>query len=89
MNLVICGTHVRRVEVALRGGGTAIERGNLRLADLKARRPDRTKLMNVKLPVDTLAAIDQLAKQLKASKTSVVAALLNETLAVAGKTGKR
>ncbi len=61
------------------------ERRNLRLKDLKAKAPAASKLMNVKLPIETLAGIERLAKTLKATKTSVVVALLNEALAVAGK----
>jgi hypothetical protein len=67
----------------------AIERSNLRLSDLKKRTPAASRLMNVKVPVDTLAAIDRLAKRLETTKTSVVVALLNEALAVAQKTHKR
>jgi len=52
------------------------ERSNLRLSDLKARMPEGSCLMNVKVPVDTLAAIDRLANELNATKTSVVVALL-------------
>jgi hypothetical protein len=59
------------------------ERSKLRLTDLKARAPAGTRLMNVKVPVDILNAIEQLAKRLKASKTDVVVALLNEALATA------
>ena len=59
------------------------DREKLRLADLKKRTPAGTRLMNVKVPVEILAAIDQLAKRLKASKTDVVVALLNEALAIA------
>jgi hypothetical protein len=61
------------------------DRSNLRLSDLKTRTPTGTRLMNVKIPMDTLAAIDQLATQLNATKTSVVVALLNEGLALAQK----
>jgi len=67
----------------------ATERSNLRLKDLKAKTPTASRLMNIKVPLDTLAGIDKLAKQLNATKASVVVALLNEALAVAGKTGKR
>jgi hypothetical protein len=63
-----------------------IERSKLRLSDLKSRIPSGTRLMNVKVPLDVLTAVDQLAKQLNASKTQVVVALLNEGLAIAGKT---
>jgi len=65
-----------------------IERSNLRLGDLKARTPAQTRLMNVKVPIDTLAGIDKLAKKMNASKTEVVVALLNEALAIAGKIRK-
>lgn len=63
----------------------AIERSGLRLSDLKTRTPTGSRLMNVKVPVETLAAIDRLSKELNATKTSVVVALLNEGLAVAQK----
>jgi len=63
----------------------ATERSNLRLKDLKAKTPTASKLMNVKVPVDTLDGIDRLAKKLNATKTNVVVALLNEALAVVGK----
>jgi hypothetical protein len=66
-----------------------VERQKLRLADLKSRTPAGTRLMNVKVPVDTLTAIDRLAKQLSASKTDVVVALLNEALAIAAEKTRR
>ena len=59
------------------------ERSKLRLTDLKTRTQTGTRLMNVKVPVEILNAIEQLAKRLKASKTDVVVALLNEALAAA------
>jgi len=65
------------------------ERSNLRLSDLKARTPTGSRLMNVKVPVDTLDAIDRLAKRLNTTKTSVVVALLNEALALAEQKPKR
>ncbi len=65
------------------------ERSNLRLVDLKTRTRSDTRLMNVKLPIDIVAAIDRLSKQLNASKTAVVIALLNEALAVAEQKTKR
>jgi len=37
-------------------------RSELRLADLKARRPVSGRLMNVKIPVDLADAIDKLAR---------------------------
>ena len=64
------------------------ERSTLRLSDLKTRIPQASKLMNMKVPVDTWAGIEKLAKEFKATKTSVVVALLNEALAVAARTHK-
>ena len=61
----------------------AIDRDKLRLSDLKTRTPTGTRLMNVKVPIDIVAAVDRLSKQLNASKTDVVVALLNEALAIA------
>ena len=58
-------------------------RGNLRLADLKARERTTSRLMNVKIPAYVGDAIQRVAKDLGASKTEVVIALLNEGLAVA------
>ena len=63
----------------------AVERTNLRLSDLKTRTPTGSRLMNVKVPVDIVTAIDRLSKDLQATKTSVVVALLNEGLAIAQK----
>lgn len=63
----------------------AIERSGLRLSDLKTRTPTGSRLMNVKVPVETIAAIDRLSKELNATKTSVVVALLNEGLLLAQK----
>jgi hypothetical protein len=65
-----------------------IERSNLRLSDLKTRTPTATRLMNVKLPIEVATAVDRLSKQLNASKTQVVIALLNEALAGAQKKRK-
>ena len=64
------------------------ERSKLRLSDLKTRTPSASRLMNVKIPIELANAIDQLAKQHNATKTSVMIALLNEGLAVAPKTKK-
>jgi hypothetical protein len=61
------------------------ERSNLRLSDLKARTPSSTRLVNMKLPIEVFTQIDRLAKRLKATKTSVVVALLNEGLAISQK----
>ena len=60
-------------------------RSELRLADLKARRPVSNKLMNVKIPAHLADAIDKLARTLNASKTAMVVALLNEGLNAAGR----
>lgn len=61
------------------------DRSNLRLSDLKTRTPSGTRLVNVKLPLEIVTAIDRLSKQLNATKTSVVVALLNEGLEIAQK----
>jgi len=58
-------------------------RGDLRLADLKARERTTSRLMNVKIPAYVSDAIQRVAKDLGASKTEVVIALLNEGLEVA------
>ena len=64
-------------------------RSELRLSDLKARRPVGDRLMNVKIPSQLADAIEKLASTLNVSKTEVVVALLNEGLAAAGKIKKR
>ena len=63
-------------------------RSEIRLADLKERRPHASKMMNVKLPADLVDSIDRLADQLGANKTETVLMLLNEGLA-RSKRGKR
>jgi hypothetical protein len=63
-------------------------RSELRLADLKARQPVSSKLMNVKIPAHLADAIDKLARTLNVSKTTVVTALLNEALNAAAARGK-
>ncbi len=60
-------------------------RSELRIADLKRCDPVPARLMNVKVPASIAGAIDRLAKDLRASKTDVVVALLNEGLEAATK----
>jgi hypothetical protein len=55
-------------------------RADLRLQDLKGREKGLSKLMNVKIPAHISDAIQNVAKNLGASKTEVVIALLNEGL---------
>ena len=55
-------------------------RSNLRLSDLTTQKKGRSKLMNVKVPVDVIARIDRIHKELGATKTDIVIALLNEGL---------
>lgn len=55
-------------------------RADLRLKDLRGREKSPSKLMNVKIPANVSDAIQNVAKQLGASKTEVVIALLNEGL---------
>ena len=55
-------------------------RSDLRLTDLRRRDKSISKLMNVKIPTDVSDAIHRVARNLGASKTEVVIALLNEGL---------
>jgi hypothetical protein len=55
-------------------------RSDLRLTDLRRRDKGTSKLMNVKIPTHVSDAIQRVAKDLGASKTEVVIALLNEGL---------
>jgi len=65
-------------------------RVDLRLGDLRGRSQVASKLMNVKIPAEVNQKIQRVAEALKASKTEVVIALLNEGLEVSeGVIGKR
>lgn len=55
-------------------------RADLRLVDLRRRDKATSKLMNVKIPTHISDAIQRVARDLSASKTEVVIALLNEGL---------
>lgn len=55
-------------------------RSDLRLTDLRRREKTTSKLMNVKIPSHVSDAIQRVAKEIGASKTEVVIALLNEGL---------
>ena len=55
-------------------------RADLRLTDLRRRDKGTSKLMNVKIPSHVSDAIQKVARDLGASKTEVVIALLNEGL---------
>ena len=55
-------------------------RSDLRLRDLRGPRRGVTKLMNIKVPTVVNEEIQRVARELKASKTDVVIALLNEGL---------
>jgi hypothetical protein len=57
-------------------------RVDLRLGDLRGRNEVANKLMNVKIPIAVNERIQRVAEALKASKTEVVIALLNEGLDV-------
>jgi hypothetical protein len=57
-------------------------RADLRLTDLRGREKSPSKLMNVKIPAHVSDAIQKVARDLGASKTEVVIALLNEGLDV-------
>lgn len=58
-------------------------RSELRIRDLKGRVPTASRLMNVKVPTALWESIDRLAKELGASRTQVVLALLNAGLEIA------
>ena len=58
-------------------------RSELRLNDLKNRERSVARLMNVKIPARVSDAIERVARDLDASKTEVVIALLNQGLTVA------
>lgn len=60
-------------------------RAELRLSDLKKREYGTSRLMNVKIPAYVSDAIQKVAEDLRASKTEVVVALLNEGLEQAAK----
>ena len=55
-------------------------RSQLRIADLKGGNNGASKVLSVRVPAHILEAIDQVAKELDASKTDVTVALLNEGL---------
>ncbi len=57
-------------------------RADIRLGDLRGREHAASKLMNVKIPAEVSDRIQRVANSLKASKTEVVIALLNEGLDV-------
>ncbi|HVM96736.1 MAG TPA: hypothetical protein VMT89_10120 [Candidatus Acidoferrales bacterium] len=58
-------------------------RSELRLKHLKNRERSTARLMNVKIPANVSDAIERVARDLDASKTDVVIALLNQGLSVA------
>ncbi|HXQ22297.1 MAG TPA: hypothetical protein VN812_11535 [Candidatus Acidoferrales bacterium] len=55
-------------------------RSTLRIADLKRRPRATARLINVRVPVSILDAVERLARELGASKTETVAALLNSAM---------
>ena len=61
------------------------DRSNLRIADLKARKPTTTRLINVKIPGHIMEAINRMAQKLNTTKSAVTVALLE---AGVGKVGK-
>jgi len=63
----------------------AAPRSELRIADLKARGPGAARTLNVNLPRPLADAINELAGRLKTSRQSVMVALLNKALEVAGR----
>jgi len=56
------------------------DRSSLRIVDLKRRPRATTRLVNVRLPVSILDAVERLARELGASQTETVVALLNSAM---------
>ena len=65
------------------------DRSNLRITDLKARKPTTTRLINVKIPGHIVEAINRLAEELGTTKTEVIIALLEAGLEQGGKIRKK
>jgi hypothetical protein len=65
------------------------DRSDLRIADLKRRRPAATRLMNVKVPGHILEAIERMAQELDTTKTAVVIALLEAGIEQGEKSQKK
>ncbi len=61
----------------------------LRLSDLRREplHPDRLRLVNLKVPADTLMRVHELAHKLRVTKAATIVALLNEGLQQAHKRG--
>jgi len=62
---------------------------DLRFSDLvrSPRNPGGHRLANLKVPVDVLARVHQVARRLGVTKTAAIVALLNEGLAAARRRG--
>ena len=56
------------------------ERSRLRIGDLKRRPRATARMMNIRVPMSILDAVERLARELGASKAQVVTALLNSAL---------
>jgi hypothetical protein len=65
------------------------DRSNLRIADLKARKPTTTRLINMKIPGHIAEAISRLAEKLGTTKTELVIALLSAGLEQVGARKKK
>jgi hypothetical protein len=48
-----------------------VDRSNLRISDLKARKPTTTRLMNWKLPIHLIEAVNRMAEELGTTKTEI------------------
>jgi hypothetical protein len=59
----------------------------LRLSDLRRDAPGRLRLVNLKVPADTLGRVHDLAHKLKVTKAAALVALLNEGIEEAHKLG--
>jgi hypothetical protein len=59
----------------------------LRLSDLRRDGPGRPRLVNLKVPAETLGRVHDLARKLKVTRAATIVALLNEGIEEAHKLG--
>jgi hypothetical protein len=65
------------------------DRSNLRIADLKGRKPRATRQVNWKLPIHLIEAVNRMAEEMGTTKTQIIIALLNAGLEQGGKIKKK
>lgn len=74
---------------AMKRGDDQPNRSDLRIADLKARKPGVSTVMNIKVPSHVANASAEMAHTLNTSKQRVMVALLDEGLAAARTKARR